>query len=124
MKRSKGLIPQMMEYDNLLLAFWKASKGKRHASAVLRYQQKLQDNLLILKEQIRTGCVEVGDYHHFMVYEPKPRNICASAFSEQVLHRGQHYRGYSAAQGTTAVGFHCSCQYRSISGKGIDKVRG
>jgi RNA-directed DNA polymerase len=86
MKRSKGLIPQMMEYDNLLLAFWKASKGKRHASAVLRYQQKLQDNLLILKEQIRTGCVEVGDYHHFMVYEPKPRNICASAFSEQVLH--------------------------------------
>ncbi|MBK8193471.1 MAG: hypothetical protein IPK76_09750 [Lewinellaceae bacterium] len=33
-----------------------------------------------------SGEVAVGAYRYFKVYEPKERKICASAFSEQVLH--------------------------------------
>ena len=79
-------MPLILEPDNLRLAFWKASKGKRYSNAVRRYQLHLEENLKKLQYQIRTGLVEVGDYHYFKVFEPKERQICASAFSEQVLH--------------------------------------
>lgn len=79
-------MPQILDMDNLRLAFWKAGKGKRYAGSVRAYQEKLEENLRALQEQIRQGRVKVGDYRYFFVYEPKKREICASAFREQVLH--------------------------------------
>jgi retron-type reverse transcriptase len=86
MKRAKQLLPQIVDRDNLRLAFWKASKGKRHSHAVLAYQAELEANLATLQGQINAARLEVGDYHYFLIYEPKEREICGSAFSEQVLH--------------------------------------
>jgi RNA-directed DNA polymerase len=86
MKRVNNLIEQIADPDNLRLAFWKASKGKRHTAEVLAYQRYLEDNLLELRAQILRGSVEVGDYRYFKIFEPKERQICASAFREQVLH--------------------------------------
>ena len=79
-------MPRIIDLDNLRLAFWKAGKGKRYSSCVLAYQEKLEENLRALQQQLRQGRVEVGDYRYFFVYEPKKREICASAFREQVLH--------------------------------------
>lgn len=86
MKRANRLLPQIVEPENLRLAFWKASKGKRYVSSVLAYQNNLEANLMKLSQQILSGEIEVGNYRYFFVYEPKKREICASAFSEQVLH--------------------------------------
>lgn len=86
MHRKNNLTIQVLDPDNLRLAFWKASKGKRHAQMVLEYQKNLDVNLLALREQIRSGDVQVGAYRFFKIFEPKERQICASAFSEQVLH--------------------------------------
>ena len=86
MKRINHLIASIADPDNLRLAFWKASKGKRHTQQVLTYQADLDANLELLRGQILRGIVEVGDYHYFKIYEPKERQICASAFREQVLH--------------------------------------
>lgn len=52
MRRSSNLMPKIVDYDNLLLAFWKASKGKRYATQVLQYQEALEDNLRLLGHQI------------------------------------------------------------------------
>ena len=86
MKRAKHLIDQVGEPDNLRLAFWKARKGKSHAQGVETYRADLDLNLMHLREQILSGLVDVGNYHYFKVYEPKERQICVAAFSEQVLH--------------------------------------
>lgn len=86
MKRIKHLMPLIEDIDNLRLAFWKASKGKRYSSSVLSYQSNLESNLQLLQRQIKTGDILVGNYRYFKIYEPKEREICASAFSEQVLH--------------------------------------
>jgi RNA-directed DNA polymerase len=86
MKTANKLIEPIADPDNLRLAFWKASKGKRHAAEVLTYQKDLDKNLGELRAQILRGGVEVGNYHYFKIYEPKERQICASAFREQVLH--------------------------------------
>jgi RNA-directed DNA polymerase len=86
MKRIRGLIEPIADPDNLRLAFWKARKGKTHSPNVQAYSADLDANLKSLRTQILTGMVEVGNYHYFKVYEPKERQICAAAFSEQVLH--------------------------------------
>lgn len=41
---------------------------------------------MALRRQILSGEIEAGNYRFFKIFEPKERQICASAFSEQVLH--------------------------------------
>ena len=86
MKRAGNLLEQVADPDNLRLAFWKARKGKNLSKQVQNYRDNLEPNLLILREQILTGKVTVGDYHYFQIYDPKQRQICAAPFREQVLH--------------------------------------
>ncbi len=72
--------------ENLLLAFWKAQRGKAGKKEVIRYQEHLTDNLLRMQEHLLTGHVDVGHYHSFTIFEPKERHIFASCFNERVLH--------------------------------------
>jgi RNA-directed DNA polymerase len=115
--RTSYLIEQIIDPNNLRLAFWKASKGKRHSLEVEQYRQNLDENLLRLRQQIQSGLVEVGQYHHFKIYEPKERDICAAAFSEQVLHHAlmnichDHFERYQIFD-----------SYASRKGKGVRKA--
>lgn len=101
MKRLNNLLPLIEDPDNLRYACWKAAKGKRHSRAVLAYQADLEREIARLRQQIQSGRVVVGDYRYFKVFEPKERNICASAFREQVLHHAlMHvcHEGFERAQ--------------------------
>lgn len=86
MKRVNNLLPQIADMDNLRLAFWKARKGKSYSQAVMRYRAHLHDHLLALRAQLLRGDIKVGEYRYFKIFDPKERQICASAFDEQVLH--------------------------------------
>lgn len=86
MKRANNLISKIAEPENLRWAFWKAQKGKSYSWQVQIYRKNLDANLLCLREQILSGQVQVDNYHYFKIYDPKEREICASAFPEQVLH--------------------------------------
>ena len=86
MIRANNIIGQTADPDNLRLAFWKAKKGKNQSQQVVGYQKHLDANLIKLRGQILSGQVEVGDYRYFKIHDPKEREICASAFREQVLH--------------------------------------
>ncbi|MFM9948159.1 MAG: reverse transcriptase domain-containing protein [Saprospiraceae bacterium] len=86
MKRYDHLVEEVAEPENLRMAFWKARKGKSHGSEVEQYRSELDANLNKLRKQLLSGAIEVGDYRYFKVFEPKERQICASAFREQVLH--------------------------------------
>lgn len=86
MKRVNHLSGLVAAPENLRLAFWKARKGKNYAKEVTAYRDNLQANLIQLRKQILSGLVDVGCYRFFKVFDPKERQICASAFSEQVLH--------------------------------------
>lgn len=111
MKRASNLIGEIADPDNLRLAVWKAAKGKRYTRKVLAYQKNLDQNLLLLRRQILSQQVDVGNYHYFKIFDPKERDICASAFHEQVLHhaimnvcheffeRKQIYDSYASRKG-------------------------
>ncbi len=86
MKRVGNLIDKIADPDNLRLAFWKARKGKEGKKEVALFRQYLDKNLLILREQILSANVDVGNYNYFKIFDPKERQICAASFHERVLH--------------------------------------
>lgn len=86
MKRTGNLIQQIADPDNLLLAFYKAFRGKRKDGEALRFQSRLEENVVLLSEEILSGEVSVGKYSYFYIEDPKLRLICAASFRERVLH--------------------------------------
>ena len=86
MRRIGYLYDDIADYENLRLAFWKASKGKRHVKEVIRFQMDLANKLSTMQSQLRQDSLDLGHYRFFQVHDPKPRNICAAAFPERVLH--------------------------------------
>ncbi|PIE75207.1 MAG: hypothetical protein CSA18_01060 [Deltaproteobacteria bacterium] len=86
MKRASGLYEMIADYDNIVLAFVKASRGKKGKSEVIDFYKNLEKNIYCLKNQFETGNFDLGHYYFFKINDPKPRNICASSFPERVIH--------------------------------------
>ncbi|MGA2863654.1 MAG: hypothetical protein ABSF95_04110 [Verrucomicrobiota bacterium] len=86
MKRHGHLLAGIADPDNLRLAFWKASKGKRAKADGRAFRENLAANLSALRAELLAGRARVGGYHYFTIYDPKERTICAAQFRERVLH--------------------------------------
>ena len=79
-------MPLIADADNLRLAFWKARKAKDGKWEVVDFRISLDKNLLLLRNELLSGNVQLGNYHYFTIYDPKERKIYAAEFRERVLH--------------------------------------
>lgn len=86
MKRHGYLLPEILRWDNLLLAYCKAARGLTKKTAAERYCRNLDDNLRCLRDGLADGSFAFGDYHSFQVRDPKCRTIHAPSFPERVAH--------------------------------------
>lgn len=86
MKREGNCIARIAERDNLQLAYWKASRGRRAAADVVAFGRDLDERLATMAREIEDGTIDVGRFTHFEIRDPKPRRIFAPAFRERVLH--------------------------------------
>jgi retron-type reverse transcriptase len=86
MKRVGNLWPQIVAFDNLLLAYRKARKGKGRKRSVAEFALGLETELLRLQRELSTGEYRPGEYRLFMIYEGKPRTIAAAPFPDRVVH--------------------------------------
>ena len=86
MKRSGKLYRQITEWENLLIAFYNAARGKRLKPDVVLYEKNLYENLKTLQTHLINQTVPLGNYRFFKIYDPKERLICAAPFEERVLH--------------------------------------
>lgn len=77
---------QLCTWDNLLLAYRKASKGKRGQPNVAAFEYRLEDNLLLLREELLGQSYRPGPYTSFFIHEPKRRLISAAPFRDRVVH--------------------------------------
>ncbi len=77
---------QLTEWDNLLWAYRKASKGKRGHPNVAAFEFWLEDNLLQLQSELRHFTYQPGPYVSFTIHEPKQRLISAAPFRDRVVH--------------------------------------
>jgi RNA-directed DNA polymerase len=77
---------QICSWDNLLLAFRKAARGKRGKGPAARFEHRLEDNLIALQEELRAKTYRPGCYDSFYIHEPKRRLISAAPFRDRVVH--------------------------------------
>jgi len=81
-----SLYARIHTWDNLLLAYRKASKGKRSKEPAARFEYHLEDNLITLQDELRTKTYHPGAYSSFYIHEPKRRLISAAPFRDRVVH--------------------------------------
>ncbi len=86
MKRAKNLFHKIYEFDNLLLAFYKASKGKRNLKNVLLFEENIDNNLFRIQRLIKSDSYEFNEYKFFKIYDPKERIISVAPFEIRLVH--------------------------------------
>lgn len=86
MKRVGNIFEWVVERENLRMAFWKASRGKRHRLDQRAFAANLEAEIQQMREGLVSGEYPIGHDVRFMIYDPKEREICAAAFPERVLH--------------------------------------
>jgi RNA-directed DNA polymerase len=72
--------------DNLRLAYWRASRGKRTTGEVVAFASDLDGNLGSLAGEVSAGVYRPGPAHQFTIHDPKQRTITAPCFRDRVLH--------------------------------------
>ena len=73
-------------WENLLLAYRRAAKGKRGHANVAAFEHRLEENLLTLQQELQTQTYAPGPYTSFYIHEPKRRLISAAPFRDRVVH--------------------------------------
>ena len=73
-------------WENLLLAYRKASKGKRGHPNVAAFEHRFEDHLFELQDELRAFTYQPGAYRSFYIHEPKRRLISAAPFRDRVVH--------------------------------------
>lgn len=86
MKRVGNLMDEICAIDNLLLAYYKAKRGKQQLPYVVEYSNNLFENIVRLHVQLRSMNFKIGRYRYFYIRDPKLRKICAAAFEERIIH--------------------------------------
>lgn len=90
-KKYKNLFEQIVDIDNIRLAYNKAvAGGNRYGSSHLVFKENLEHNLFLIQEELKNESYVVGEYYQFKVYEPKERLIHALPFKDRVVQHAIH----------------------------------
>lgn len=82
----RHLYEHVYEWENLLLAWRKARKGKRRQAPAANFELNAAENLLDIQEELAEKRYQPGDYVSFTIHEPKRRLISAAPFRDRVVH--------------------------------------
>ncbi|MEW5939845.1 MAG: reverse transcriptase domain-containing protein [Chloroflexota bacterium] len=86
MRTYKHLYSQVCSFENLLIAYYKARKGKRGKGQVAGFERNFEEQLFTLQNELRAKTYQPGAYASFYVHEPKKRLISAAPFRDRVVH--------------------------------------
>ncbi|MDQ3011789.1 MAG: RNA-directed DNA polymerase [Acidobacteriota bacterium] len=86
MKRHGNLWPQIVVFDNLLMAARKAQRGKRNRENVRLFNYRLEEELAQLQTELQQRTYQPGEYSTFRIVEPKKRMISAAPYRDRVAH--------------------------------------
>ncbi len=84
-KRLGNLFEQCFSMEALFAAYERGRQGKRKTFSVMRFERDLGANLKALHDELHAGTYQPKPYRHFIVMEPKPRQISAPAFRDVVV---------------------------------------
>lgn len=84
--KMNSLYENICSFENLLLAFRKAGKGKRGRAEVAGFEHNLETELIGLQQDLVLEKYQPGNYHSFFIHDPKKRLISAAPFRDRVVH--------------------------------------
>ena len=80
------MFKQITSFKNLLQAYYQARKNKRTRIKLLKFEQNFEDRLITIGKQLKNESYKPKQYHQFLVYEPKVRQISAPALIDRIVH--------------------------------------
>jgi retron-type reverse transcriptase len=86
MKAFNHLFDSITAYDNLLLAFRKARRGKQSRGYVRWFFLEMERELESLEKELKDETYMPGSYREFYIHDPKTRKISAAPFRDRVVH--------------------------------------
>ena len=89
-KTWRNLFPLIVSFENLVLAFRAARRGKPLTQERADFEFDLEANLFRLQEELVTGAYRPGPYGTFYVTEGVRRKISAAPFRDRVVHHALH----------------------------------
>ena len=84
MKCLTDIYGQIYDYEGLYQSYLEARKNKRYRDDVLKFTDRLEENLIELQNEFIWETYRVGAYRPFFVYEPKKRLVMALQFKDRV----------------------------------------
>jgi len=86
MKRLNHLFEQIVDFNNVRLAFLKALRGNRSSLSAINYCQNIDKNLALLRNKLLTLNPDWGRYTSFLITDPKLRTISTAPFEQRIMH--------------------------------------
>lgn len=86
MKRTASLFSQIVDYENLRLAWLKARKGKTSKKSVQNFSRNVNKNLQVIHDRMIASPPVLSKYIQFKIYDPKERMISVVPFPDRVIH--------------------------------------
>jgi hypothetical protein len=81
----------IVNIENLLLAWQEFLKGKRNKADVQEFQFRLMDNILSLYSDLINQTYKHGKYQKFKINDPKPRIIHKASVRDRLLHHAVYH---------------------------------
>jgi len=86
MKRQNFLFEQIVDHNNIRLAFLKALRGNRSSPSAIDYCASIDRNLASLRKKLLTLNPGWGNYKSFLITDPKLRTISTAPFEQRIMH--------------------------------------
>ena len=77
---------ELTAFENFLLAFTKAARGRHSRASVAEFERELEVNLPTLRAELLEDRYRPGPYTSFYIHDPKRRLISAAPFRDRVVH--------------------------------------
>lgn len=86
-KKIKNCFYKELTFEKMLAAHKRARKNKAYKKEVILFEMNLENNIINLINNIKTGRYRLGEYRTFKIYEPKERTIKALPYIDRVVHQ-------------------------------------
>ena len=86
MKSYNNLYSQIISFENIIIAWKKARKGKTKKDYVIKFEEDLFCNLMALHYELKYKTYKPKELITFILRDPKTRVISKSNFRDRIIH--------------------------------------
>ena len=84
-KRVNNIFKENITFTKLLEAHNKCKKNKRFKKQVIKFEMKLESNLIQIGKESLNNTYTFSEYFEFIIYEPKERKIKTLNYKDRVV---------------------------------------